>query len=460
MAVFTVSLERGGGVPMYEQLYRYIREEIVSGRIKCGERLMSKKAAARHLGVSVITVETAYSMLMQEGYIKSRAKSGYYVCRTEEPFGLPEVRVPVRRSEVPEKRYPYDFKTNTVDVNSFPFSVWIKLSKEIMYNNHELLNLGEGQGESGLREEIAKYLHEVRAVSCGADGIVVGAGIEYLLMILCELLGESSVIGVENPSYPKTVAILKNSKCRIKYISLDDEGINMESLEKSGANIVYITPSHQFPTGIVMSARRRAQLLAWAYRAENRYIIEDDYNGEFNFIGKPIPSVQGMDTRGRVIYMSTFSRVLAPSVRIAYMALPYELAERYRQQFKGYSPTVSRFEQHTLERFISGGYMSRHLARVKNIYRKRRDMLVSCIRRILPEAHISGDRAGVHLIVSFDGAEELAARLQNEGVRLYGMSGYYSGGGEDAFVAGYGGMSEADIQKAMEIVERVKKNMD
>lgn len=460
MAVFTVTLDRGGTTPMYEQLYRYIRDEIRGGRIPCGERIMSKKSAARHLGVSVVTVETAYAMLVQEGYIKSRPKSGYFVCASDEGFDAQPYHEEIVCEEPPAKEYQYDFRTNAVDVDSFPFSVWIKLSKDIMYNNHELLNLGAGQGEEELRANIARYLHEFRAVSCGADRIVIGAGMEYLLMILCELLGGDNIIGVENPSYPKTVSILKNSKSRIEYISLDDEGISMESLESSGANIVYITPSHQFPTGIVMSARRRAQLLAWASAAENRYIIEDDYNGEFNFTGKPIPAVQGMDKCGRVIYMSTFSRVLAPSVRIAYMALPCELARRYRHQFAGYSPTVSRFEQYTLSRFISGGYMSRHLARMKNIYKKRRDTIVSCVKEVIPEARISGDRAGLHLIISFDGAQRLAENAEKYGIRLYPLSDYYSGCKcPDAVIAGYGGMRTEDIRAAWEIISaNIKKD--
>lgn len=456
MAVFTVRLEKNGREPMYEQLYAYIRGEIMSGRIACGEKLMSKKNAAKHLGVSVVTVETAYAMLMQEGYIRSEPRSGYYVCHNDErPDGVRVMGEEQYTDKVQTvRRYTYDFRTDAVDTQSFPYSVWLKLTREVMSGGHDLLTSGDCRGDAELRYEISRYLHEYRAVNCSAPSIVVGAGLEYLMMLICALLGKGNVYGVENPSYPKAVSVIKSSRSTVKYIDLDEEGLSIDSLERSGANVVYITPSHQFPTGTVMSVRRRKQLLAWASREQGRYIIEDDYNGEFNLTGRPFPSLQGMDGSGRVIYMSTFSRVLASSVRIAYMVLPRALAQRFYEMFGAWSSTVPRFEQHTLAHFIGGGYMSRHMSRMRNIYKRRRDVMIACVKETLPEAVISGTAAGTHIIIHTPRAEKVLKAADEADVHLYAMSAYYGGGCEnEAIIAGYGGMTTEEIRSAWSAVK-------
>ncbi len=438
---------------MYEQLYRYIAEEIRSGGIKKNEKLPSKKALASHLHISQNTVETAYSMLVQEGYIYARARSGYYVSGVSDLIPATEIRK-FNESARTETGYRFDFRTNAVDISSFPFKTWAKLNREVVYQSPELLLPGDARGDASLRECLSKYLHEFRGVKCVPEQLVIGAGIEYLLMMLCSLFEPELRFAVENPGYGKAVSVIKNGGRKVEYISLDREGLRPDLLYESGAEIAYITPSHQFPTGIIMPIGRRAELLRWASERPCRYIIEDDYNSEFNFMGRPIPSVQGIDGGGRVIYMSTFSRILAPSIRIAYMVLPPELAEKYMLRFGHYSSTVSRFEQQTLCRFISGGYLGRHLNRVKNIYKKRRDALFSLLKA-LPCSNrlsISGEGAGLHLIV--EAPPELARKIEEnakrEKIRIYRLSDYYfEEPKRDAFILGYASLSAEDMRLAV-----------
>ena len=452
MNSFTLEFDRKSRLPIYEQLYAYIADGIRSGRLIENERLPSKKALASHLGISANTVETAYAMLCQEGYVASRPRSGYYVSRLElsasVPNALPEEPAPTEQS------YLYDFMTNTVDARSFPFRTWAKLGKEVLYNGETLLSSGNCQGDEELRGALCKYLREFRAVNCTPAQIVIGAGMEYLLMLLCRLLPAEAEFAVEDPGYAKTPAILSGCGRKLHYIPLDSDGMSASALGKCGASVACITPSHQFPTGIIMPAGRRSELLKWASAEDGRYIIEDDYNSEFNFAGRPIPSLQGMDSR-RVIYISTFSRILAPSIRIAYMVLPPSLLTSAAEILKSYSSTVSRFDQHTLANFISGGYLSRHLNRMKTLYRSRRDVLIEALT---PHAarlglKISGSGAGLHLLLS--GSADVISRIlesaEKENIRVPKLSdSFHSYAGEtDTLIFGYAGMSDEDIPKAI-----------
>ena len=455
MNSFTLELDRKSRLPIYEQLYAYIADGIRSGRLIENERLPSKKALASHLGISANTVETAYAMLCQEGYVSSRPRSGYYVSKIElsPPAQImqTEAPAPVARS------YRYDFMTNTVDAHSFPFRTWAKLGKEVLYNGDTLLASGNCQGDEELRSTLCKYLREFRAVNCSPEQIVIGAGMEYLLMLLCRLLPADAQFAVEEPGYAKTPAILAGCGRQLHYIPLDSEGMSAAALSKCTASVACITPSHQFPTGIIMPAGRRSELLKWASEKSGRYIIEDDYNSEFNFAGRPIPSLQGMDSRN-VIYISTFSRILAPSIRIAYMVLPPSLLTSAAEILKSYSSTVSRFDQHTLASFIDNGYLNRHLNRMKTLYRARRDILIDALT---PHAtrlglKISGSGAGLHLLLS--GSAEIISlileRAETENVRVPKLSdNFHSYAGEtNTLIFGYAGMSNEDIPMAIDLL--------
>lgn len=444
---FTVAFDSSSKKPLYKQLYEHIAREIRERRLSENERMPSKKALSAHLGISVNTVETAYEILVQEGYLRSVARSGFYVQYIDAPIGK---AIYEQREEKKAKnsKYRADFRTNAADISSFPYATWIKLSKEVMYSNPELLNAGDVKGDYELRVSTAKYLSEFRGVSCSPEQVIVGAGIEYLLMLLCELLGERRVYAMENPGYGKVNRILKNNCCEINYIGLDENGISVKELKNTNSNTVYVTPSHQFPTGVIMPVSRRVELLNWADEGDSRYIIEDDYNSEFNFSKKPLTAVQGISGSDKVIYLNTFSRILAPSIRIAFMVLPPKLLKTYEKRFSGYSSTVPRFEQHTLSRFISEDYLSRHLNRVKNIYKKRRDALIETLKKIPYDIEISGEKAGLHLLIKSGFSREILDRAERGGIRLYDADSYYFTPHEpsNSIIASYAGVSDADIE--------------
>ena len=454
MNLFTIDLCRKPGNPLYEQLYRFISGEIRAGRLLHSERLPSKKALAAHLKISVSTVEAAYTLLLQEGYVYTRPRSGYYVSPIDGLIQTEAIIAPPVQAQPPA--YQYDFGTNAVDPSSFPYRTWAKLSRETLLDGSGLLTRGDPRGDDVLRETLARYLRAFRGVVCGPDQIVIGAGIEYLLTLLTALLGSGATFALENPGYTKAAAVIQNSGGHLRHISLDNEGMEPQALAQSGANVAYLTPSHQFPTGIVMPVGRRYQLLNWAAGAEGRYLIEDDYNSEFTFTGRPIPAMQGMDPSSRVIYMSTFSRTLAPSIRIAYMVLPASLSARFARQFGGYASTVSRFEQHTLMRFISGGYLERHLNRVKGIYKKRRDFLIRRLRTLDPELKVTGGQTGLHLLVHLpeSQAEAVIRRGLENRIRILRLSDYDDADakGFGTFIFGFSGMDEDQLDKAVALL--------
>ena len=450
---FTVSLDKNSKTPLYEQLYSHIANEILSKSLQENERMPSKKSLSAHLGISINTIETAYSLLVQEGYLRAMPRSGYYVCRIEAPIGK---AVSYTKKQTESPRYRIDFKTNGIDFEAFPFTTWSKLSKEIMYSNPKLLSSGDPQGDYELRISIAKYLHEFRGVNCDPDQIIIGAGIEYLLILLSKILGSDAVYAIENPGYKKTCNILKSSRGRINYIDIDSDGMMIDMLKKTDSNIACITPSHQFPTGAIMPIGRRFELLSWADEKSDRYIIEDDYNSEFNFSARPIPAVQGLSQNSKVIYMSTFSRTLAPSIRIAYMVLPAPLLEIYQKDFGMYSSTVSRFEQHTLNKFISEGYFQRHLNRIKNIYKKRRDLMIANLKTLPYPIEIYGEHAGLHLLVKVKDAKKITDTAQKHGIRIYDLDDYFfmqPQKNHNTLVIGYASCSEEDINELIDIMK-------
>ena len=368
MVHLTTALEPGSGVPLYEQLYRSLAGEMRTGALPAGTRMPGKRRLAAELSVSVNTVDTAYQMLAAEGYLAARERSGFYV---QEYLALPQVgpdaRGPSPAPAVPEPAAPeppvrYDLSTRGVDPGLFPFRTWARLQKELLYSSPELLTNGDAQGDLALRQALADYLAEYRGVQCGAHQVVVGAGLEYLLGLLAPLLHGTAA--VETPGYPRALQVLENTGMRCCCLPVDEGGLSLDALDRSGAAGCYVTPSHQFPTGVTMPAGRRAELLHWAARRPGqRYIIEDDYDSEFRFDTRPLPSLQGMaGADGPVVYLSTCSRSLAPGIRIAYMVLPEHLLPAWHAKYRLYSGTVSRFEQQTLARFITGGYFTRHLA--------------------------------------------------------------------------------------------------
>ena len=465
MLHLTAALDPASQVPLYEQLYRSIAQEISAGALPAGARMPGKRSLAEALSVSVNTVDGAYQMLAAEGYLASRPRSGFYVQEyPARPVLTGEANRPPELPAAPAPEGPpvqYDLSTSGVDTRLFPARTWARLQKELLYTSPGLLARGDPQGEMELRQALAGYLEEYRGVRCAPEQIIVGAGIEHLLSLLAPLLPGPAA--VEDPGYPRARQVLENSGRPCRFMPVDEGGLSVAALAASDAAVCYATPSHQFPTGVTMPAPRRAQLLAWAREQPGRYILEDDYDSEFRFDIRPLPSLQGMaGPDGPVVYLTTFSKSLAPGIRIACMVLPGPLLDRYRQDFALYSNTVSRFEQQTLSRFMTGGYFTRHLARMRLTYKKRMEHLTAALTDALgPGLVIRGRHSGLHLLLTLPGAggeARMVSGAAGAGVRLHGLSEYYLARPElcppDTVVAGYAALAEEDIGAAAAALAR------
>lgn len=460
----TYHLDTAIKTPLYEQLYRAIRQDIMSGVLAGGERLPSKRRLAEHLEISQITVETAYSQLLAEGYVVSKPRSGYFVQRFERAAPAKATPPAPARPEKPRPSYRYDFKTNIVDTDCFPFSTWARLLRgELTDKASKLLEAAAPQGVPELREEICRYLAEFRGIAVQPEQVVVGAGSEYLLNLIIQLLGRERVYSLENPGYPKLDHIFRAGGAQVAPIALDHSGLRVDLLRESAASVVYLTPSHHFPLGVVMPAARRMAVLQWAEEGNDRYIIEDDYDSEFRYVSRPIPAMKELDHADRVIYLNTFAKSLAPSLRIGYMVLPYRLLDTFRERFGFYSSTVPSFEQYTLARFLSTGSFERHVSRIRNLYKARRDALLTALRQssLEPVLHISGAEAGLHILLTVTNGmseAEMIASAAREGVRVYGLSEYYVA--EHALcppstvILGYAGIPSEAYTEAVACLER------
>ena len=308
-----VPMDSGDKRPLYEQIYAYIRREIRRGSLGYGERLPSTRVLAENLKVSRSTTQMAYEQLLAEGYIEAVPYKGYFVARMEElvdmePGGNGEMAL--EAAVEPDRGCRIDFSPRGIDLDSFPYNTWRKLSRDTLVDdNKEFFLSGDPQGEPGLREAVRGYLHAARGVECATDQIIIGAGSEYLLMLLSRILGRDHRIAMENPTYKQAYRVLCSAGYPVCPVGMDASGMNPGLLEESGADIAYVMPSHQYPTGIVMPVGRRQELLKWAAGGGGRYLVEDDYDSEFRYKGKPVPALQGLDRKERVIYLGTFSKI-------------------------------------------------------------------------------------------------------------------------------------------------------
>lgn len=418
--------------PLYEQIYQYIKDEIRNGNLKPDKQLPSSRELAKNLKVSRSTTQLAYEQLVSEGYLEAVPRKGYFAARLDGL--LPPVSVEGKKCEPekntdPSQQWKVDFSPRGIDLKSFPFSTWRKINRAILREEEvEIFLKGDPQGDLPLREAIREYLHGARGVNCTVDQIIVGAGNEYLLMLLSQLLGNHVGIAMENPTYKQAYRVLSGMGHPVFPVGMDESGLMVSELRSRPVSVAYVMPSHQFPMGIVMPVKRRQELLAWAKEVPGRYLIEDDYDSEFRYKGKPIPALQGMDRNGCVIYMGTFSKAIAPAIRVGYLVLPACLLEKYREQARFYSSTVSRVDQRILAQFIAGGYFERHLNRMREIYKGKHDALLAALKPLEETFEIEGEFAGLHVLLSYRGEmteEELVAAAARAGVRVYGLSDFF-----------------------------------
>lgn len=485
MTELTIQLTEETNKCLYQQIYEYIRDEIRGGKLLAGERLPSTRSLAEHLQVARSTVDFAYGQLVAEGYLEAKPHKGYFVSRVEELLELTSPPAQKEKaisdkgerqesvclqeggylaeSENPQK-IRFDFSPHAISLKDFPFSTWKKITRSILVDaNSEMFARGDAQGDFSLRETIGRYLHSSRGVNCSPEQIVVGAGTDYLFMLLEKILGRHVPIAMEEPTYERAYKIFRSFAYEILAVPIDGSGMQVEKLKETKARLAYVMPSHQYPTGVVMPIGRRMELLRWAQEGQERYLIEDDYDSEFRYKGKPIPSLQASDQAGRVIYMGTFSKSIAPAIRVGYMVLPVSLLDIYRENCGCYASTVSRIDQRILNEFIKDGYFERYLNKMRKIYRERHDYLLGLLAPFERNFRISGENAGLHLLLtSRKGVpeEEMLQAARAEGIKLYGMSQACMQGKEaeppfrNTVLMGYGAMEKKELYEGMECLKK------
>ena len=447
--MLTYELEKAPGLPLYEDLYRKIRQDIQSGTLKPGEKLPSKRALARNLEVGKTTVEAAYAQLLSEGYIRSREKVGFFVESVQRPAAPP----PPAAEAVPPQRKPLlDLTAN--GTGHFPFSVWIRLQREVILDyGKDLLLPMSNQGVLPLRQAIASHLAQFRGMAVDPDNILIGAGTDFLYNLLIQLLGQDRTYAVEDPGYEKIRRIYAAGGVHCVCVPMDERGVRPDCL--ADAQVLHISPSHHFPTGLIMPVSRRRELLDWAAEGQ-RWIIEDDYDSEFRFRGLPRPAMYSMDP-DRVIYINTFSKTLAPSIRISYMVLPDGLMRRFRETLGFYGCTVPSFEQYTLAYFLSRGHFEKHINRMRKFYQARRNRVIHMLETC-PAARrltILEQDAGLHFLLRVDtplSDRELVAYLAERDIRVQPLSSFYAHPSPDCehcLVVNYSGLDEEVLARLL-----------
>lgn len=418
--------------PIYKGLYELIKADIKSGKLKSQEKMPSKRSFAKNLGISTISVENAYDQLISEGYIYTLPKKGYFVSEISDILQIPNLPKPKTAINIPQeaKNIQFDFSSNQIETSSFPFSVWAKVIREtISQKEEELLKVSPCGGVKELREAISQHLSSFRGMSVNADQIIVGAGTEYLYGLLIKLLGKDKVYCIENPGYNKLAKIYQSNDVICKYASMDDGGIIVDDLCRLNANIAHVSPTHHFPTGITMPVSRRYELLAWANQASDRFIIEDDYDSEFRLNGKPIPPLQSLDVSGKIIYMNTFSKSLTSTIRISYMVLPEQLANRFYETLGFYSCTVSTFEQYALAAFINQGYFEKHINRMRLYYGRKRTKVIQLIKSTFTQEQccILENDSGLHFILELNtklSDKEIKEKLLEQNIKISSVTDF------------------------------------
>lgn len=451
--------------PIYAHVYKCIKNDILEGNLKPGQKLPSKRTFARNNGISTITIQNAYDQLISEGYVYTLPKKGYYVANISGMVPRTVSKEMKYDINIPKTAiYKYDFSSNGVDSDNFPFSIWARLSREVMSDNKdELMKISPTSGVRQLREAIAEHLKSFRGMLVDPDQIVIGAGTEYLYGLLVQLIGKDKKYAIENPGYKKLALIYQHQKVDYGYVSMDEKGVTVDSLNKSRADIAHICPNHHFPTGITMPASRRYEILSWANEQNERYIVEDDYDSEFRLEGKPIPPLFSIDACEKVIYMNTFSKSLTPTIRISYMVLPAHLINRFYEEMSFYSCTVSNFEQFTLARFISGGYLEKHINRMRLYYTRKRQSIIEVIEKSNQGSkfHIIENDSGLHFLLKIEtklSDVEVERKLEKNGIKIRALSDYYFTKEEcrqHLFLVNYSNLSSQKVFEAMQIIKDI-----
>ena len=460
-------LKNNDPVPLYKQLYNQIREDILSGKLPADSKLPSVRDLAVELSASRNTVDGAYQELCAEGYIYSKSRSGYFVSALDKDASSRE-SLPGKTGKYdylpgPPAVFTYDFHPARLDPESFPTELWRKCFVEsLRRDSQQLVQYGDSQGDWGLRCSIQSYLERSRGVLCDPEQIVMCAGLQQSLDIVSHILKEShSIVAVENPGYHLPRSVFQNHSYTILPVPVVDGGLDISYLKSSSSTVVYVTPSHQLPLGYVMPVANRLALIEWA-KSGDKFIIEDDYDSELRYHGKPIPSLQGLCPTGNIIYSGSFSKILSPALRLSYLVLPYSLIAKYRQLYRDYFASVPLLEQRTMARFMELGHWERHIRRMRIIYQRKHDTLIRAVEvQFGSRAVVVGQGAGLHVVLILPGTHqseaEIIDRARQKSIQLFPFSHFQVTGQQEAttLLLGFGGMNDSEIERGVAILSQL-----
>lgn len=469
MLQLTPKLDEGSKEALYHQLYRYIRDEMIAGRIPANARLPSIRGLAEALGVSRTPVALAYDQLLAEGYVISKPRSGLYAAEleignrtqiSERPSATPSPSRAYHAS--PTETVRYDFGYGSIDVHHFPWTKWRRLVNQcLLPENNRMLLYGDWQGEAELRRHIAQYLHQTRGVRCTPDQIVIGAGTYHSLDLLFQLIKrEVTTLAIEAAVNDGVKSLVEQYPFACHPLGLEEDGISIQDVIHSTADAVYVTPSHQFPFGMTLSIGKRMKLLKWATE-HSAYIIENDYDGEFRYGTRPIPSLQSLDESDRVIYLGTFSRALGPAFRLSYLVLPPSLLDRFWTKQHSYDQLASPILQKALLLFMQSGDFDRHMRKMRTLYQRKHDALLEALTTFFPSsAKVIGAGSGLHVLLQpGNGMDEadLVQAAEQVGVKVYPTS-VYALSSEWALpstvLLGFGGLAETEIRAGVKLLAK------
>jgi len=445
---------------LYSQLYHWIKKEIEEGRLLPGMKMPSIRQLTAHLKVSRNTVEAAYQQLQAEGYLESVPKSGIWVAEIEKPLLHPiEGEHPIRLECKPSSEVLVDFEYGNVDLDKFPLKKWKKcLSEAVDQENNWLFQYSEKQGELALRREISNYLLQFRGVRSSPEQILITAGTQNSIALICRLLAlQGKSVAMEEPGYSGARSVFEDQGCYIEPVPLEKDGLSVEHIQTSKAKAVYLTPSHQFPFGMILSILKRMRLLKWAYQTGG-YIIEDDYDGEFRYQGQPIPSLKSLDEEEKVIYLGTFSKSFLPSVRLSYIVFPPSLMDQYLLKFAAYNQSVSPIIQRAMALFMQSGEFERHIRRMRRLYQRKHQALLRNIEQYMGNrVKIVGEKSGLHILLKLKGIStfELIENGLQKGVKVYSplMFWLHTTPESNSYIMlGFGGLSIEEIDKGVRLL--------
>ncbi len=437
------------GKTLYNTLYTSIRDAVEKGIIKKGEKLPSLRQAAAQLGVSRTTVENAYLRLCIEGIAEGLPQRGYFICDSI------KIRKPAaNESSTLSNEIKYDFSTQQIDTEASDEVVWKKLIRRVLNMPQQLTSYGEAQGESGLRQALSEYSYKARGVQTTPENIVVGAGIGPLLNILCGLLGNEITVGIENGGFSLAQNIFSDHKISSVLLPSDKNGATINGLTQSGVDVLFLMPSSLEKISVTSLSKRRNDYLEWASNKENRLVIEDDYNGELRYTARAVTAFQAKAWE-KTVYIGSFSKLLLPSVRIAYMVLPDFLAVRFKQRQSFYNQTCGKIEQSALCEYINSGGLEKHLRTLRRLYYEKSRLLCKELYKKIPNVQdilLYETSLIAEVLTDLDiESKRLCELLRENSIRV--IESEKKGGIKLCFA----GISKNDIPDAVEILANIIK---